>query len=152
MTGLEKWRHNCAGIVAESWLQSHVVAQDDEHTYYAPCLLCAAGHHMSRRRGVPEAVVICHITERFMVVRPDIDVLRIIDEEESRFMQLLTNWNGRLPDMLSAEDAFRLRTEQGVPVEMLEDRVTDLSAFRAMLSQHSARSGSGASFRREVFA
>ena len=59
--------------------------------------------------------------------------------EEVKYRRLLNRFEG-LDGPLTPEEAFRLRTSQGCPEELLEDLVTDLTAFRSLLDAHRATS------------
>ncbi len=59
-------------------------------------------------------------------------------DEELRFMRLATQFDGLSP--VDADEAFRLRTEQGCPEEVVQEVCTDIAGFRSLLADHSRKS------------
>jgi hypothetical protein len=140
-------------FVDRSWLVEHWYRQDDEHIYYRPCLVCGTDDHgLMERRDAGDLgralVAYCPIVLKVLIIQEP-DIIGIIEKEERGFRALLDKWEGKIPPTLTPQEAFRLRTEQGVPFELLEDRVQDASLLAALFEQHRMQSGS--KFRETIF-
>ena len=83
------------------------------------------------------------------VVPPDI--LGIMDAEERKFLELLDKFDKIVPRRLSAQDAFKWRTEKGAPLEMVEDRCDDPREFRALMDAERDASRSASKMSKEIF-
>jgi hypothetical protein len=77
------------------------------------------------------------------------DVLSILEKEETEFRTLLESFKGKIPDKLTPQEAFILRTQDGIPPELLEMRLDNTVEFYRLLEEHRAKSGN--TFRKEIF-
>jgi len=58
-----------------------------------------------------------------------------MEREERDFSKLIEKWRGKLPERMTPEEAFRFRTQDGVPLEMLEERV-DMEKLNVLMEEH----------------
>jgi alanyl-tRNA synthetase len=63
----------------------------------------------------------------------------VIKAEEIKFRKLLERFDGL--SELEPKEAFNLWQSQGLPIELAEELVTDLDAFRVLVAGHKAKSG-----------
>lgn len=132
-------------FVTREVLHEHPRTQDAEHIYYAPpCLVCGeSGHCTTEARSCPgdatASVVHCWEHDQILLIK-ELDIMETILAEETKFQALLDKWEGKVPSSVTPEEAFRLHTSQGCPLEWLEDRCSDLAALRTLMEGHSNRS------------
>ena len=138
-------------FINRQWLLEHYHHQDETRIYYLPCPICGQDSHFlteGRLSHGKAPVVTCVFAMQHLIIQEP-DILGIIENEEREFRSLLERWAGKVPEKLTAEKAFRLRTQDGVPQEVLEMRVDDLQAFDQLLEDHRKKSGNV--FRKEIF-
>lgn len=93
------------------------------------------GKHCAHRNELPGALLHCPICNKFAFVLWSIPDVLI--DEELKFRKLLSKFNN-LPDWVEPEEAFRLRDEQGCPLELL-DEITDGIKLREFIESAKVR-------------
>lgn len=124
------------------------VKQNDDNIFYK-CPFCKTQDHyamVARKNGM---VVHCYHSEK-MSFLVDPDIISVIQEEENKFRKILDRFKGKLKDHYTPEEAFKLITSQGCPVELIEER-TDRAELDRLIEEHKSLSRSKAKFRKEVF-
>jgi len=151
-------------FVERKWLQEHVRHRQNGNTYYSPCPICGTDDHCLCEappyfendkenpyvvRGPFRALVThCHVSGKMLLIK-EMDILGVIEKEEKEFAALLDRWHGKIPERLTPEEAFTLRTQEGVPEAILETKVEDTDKFYLLLKGHRQKSGNV--FRKEIF-
>lgn len=148
-----RWREAVAfpQQIEREWLLDHCTGHDEHWNFYRPCPICLDHTHTGQERRLPGGKglgVYCPVTEAFRVIKA-IDIIAVIEKEERKFNALLERWKGKIPERLTAEEAFLLRTEQGVPEELFLERMEDEARYQALIEAH--RVTSGDAFRKSVF-
>lgn len=92
--------------------------------------------HIPRKGSSLGGVLTCYGCNRRWLVL--LDVVGVIAREEEAFIALMVRHSHLVGKSVTAEEAFRLRTEQGVPVEMLD--VDDSAEFERLMGAHKDKS------------
>ena len=137
-------------FVERQWLVEHRHGQDDDAIYYLPCPICGQSDHCLTERRPSSPVAHCHVTGKMLLIQ-EIDIVAVMEKEEREFIEQVKEWKGKLPEKLTVEEAFTLRTQNGVPAELLELRVDDSGAFYRRLEEHRETGKAGKKFRSEIF-
>lgn len=126
----------CITDFADMWIEEADLrrVRANERDIFFACPL--GGEHCAMRARGGD-VLHCYHCDAVWLVRP-IDVCAVIENEESAYSGLLDKFRD-MPSSLSPEDAFRLRTQQGAPLEMVEARCTDAAKLHVLLDASKRR-------------
>jgi hypothetical protein len=117
------------------------------HRYFA-CPFCGGSDHrasISVEAALEMRPLHCHVSGRmgWVDVRQGEYIRGVIRDEESEVFEKIQRWGEfaakleRSRQTLSAHEAFRLWSEQGCPLEMIEDYCDDPAELHRLAADHS---------------
>ena len=144
---LKRLKNYSSGTIPSNEL-GEVFRKTDSHLFFK-CPCGASDHYGSRRHELIKDcdgnlnlligdVIYCAKYSKVWHIR--LDIQQVISREEILFNELMDKFKkkGLLGKKVSAEEAFRLYTEQGCPAECLD--IDDMKKYNELLNQHREKS------------
>ena len=107
---------------------------------YYVCPKCGPSDHyayISRRHNLTMRPIHCWFTGwmGWVDMRMGHVATKVLEDEGTKYFRLLEKFKD-LPDTLTAPESFRLWSEQGCPLDIIEDVCDDMHALESLISNH----------------